>query len=118
MAELKTESAIVNDLEEFLRAFKDRSGNYKYFDRINNMMAANSTSLLVDYIDFDTFKPDLAKKITDDPDEMLEAFNKAVFSVLNEIHPDYAEEISNNIKVRIGNYTVTKRVTRNKCRSN
>jgi replicative DNA helicase Mcm len=108
LAELKTESAIVNDLEEFLRAFKDRSGNYKYFDRINNMMAANSTSLLVDYIDFDTFKPDLAKKITDDPDEMLEAFNKAVFSVLNEIHPDYAEEISNNIKVRIGNYTVQK----------
>lgn len=108
MAELKTESAIVNDLEEFLRAFKDRSGNYKYFDRINNMMAANSTSLLVDYIDFDTFKPDLAKKITDDPDEMLEAFNKAVFSILYEIHPDYAEEISNNIKVRIGNYTVQK----------
>lgn len=108
MAELKTQSAIVNDLEEFLRAFKDRSGNYKYFDRINNMMAANSTSLLVDYIDFDTFKPDLAKKITDDPDEMLEAFNKAVFSVLDEIHPDYAEEISNNIKVRIGNYTVQK----------
>jgi replicative DNA helicase Mcm len=108
LAELKTESAIVNDLEEFLRAFKDRSGNYKYFDRINNMMAANSTSLLVDYIDFDTFKPDLAKKITDDPDEMLEAFNKAVFSILYEIHPDYAEEISNNIKVRIGNYTVQK----------
>lgn len=108
MAELKTESAIVNDLEEFLRAFKDRSRNYKYFDRINNMMAANSTSLLVDYIDFDTFKPDLAKKITDDPDEMLEAFNKAVFSILYEIHPDYAEEISNNIKVRIGNYTVQK----------
>jgi replicative DNA helicase Mcm len=108
LAELKTESAIVNDLEEFLRAFKDRSGNYKYFDRINNMMAANSTSLLVDYIDFDTFKPDLAKKITDDPDEMLEAFNKAVFSVVYEIHPDYAEEISNNIKVRIGNYTVQK----------
>jgi len=71
-------------------------------------MAANSTSLLVDYIDFDTFKPDLAKKITDDPDEMLEAFNKAVFSILYEIHPDYAEEISNNIKVRIGNYTVQK----------
>lgn len=104
----KTESALVNDLEEFLRAFKDRSGNYKYFDRINNMMAINSTSLIVDYIDFDTFKPYLAKKITDDPDEMLEAFNKAVFTILYEIHPDYAEEIQNNIKVRIGNYTVQK----------
>ena len=109
MSELqKTESALVNDLEEFLRAFKDRIGNYKYFDRINNLMAANSTSLVVDYIDFDTFKPDLAKIITNKPDEMFDAFNRAIFNVLYEIHPDYADEIQNNIKVRIGNYTVQK----------
>jgi replicative DNA helicase Mcm len=104
----KTESALVNDLEEFLRAFKDRTGNYKYFDRINNLMAANSISLVVDYIDFDTFKPELAKLITNEPDEMFDAFNKAIFNVLYEIHPDYANEIQNNIKVRIGNYTVQK----------
>jgi replicative DNA helicase Mcm len=104
----KTESALVNDLEEFLRAFKDRTGNYKYFDRINNLMAANSTSLVVDYIDFDTFKPELAKLITNEPDEMFDAFNKAIFNVLYEIHPDYANEIQNNIKVRMGNYTVQK----------
>jgi replicative DNA helicase Mcm len=104
----KTESALVNDLEEFLRAFKDRTGNYKYFDRINNLMAANSTSLVVDYIDFDTFKPDLAKLITDEPDEMFDAFNRAIFNILYEIHPDYANETQNNIKVRMGNYTVQK----------
>jgi replicative DNA helicase Mcm len=104
----KTESALVNDLEEFLRAFKDRSGNYKYFDRINNLMAANSASFVVDYIDFDTFKPELAKLMTNEPDEMFDAFNKAIFNVLYEIHPDYANEIQNNIKVRIGNYTVQK----------
>jgi replicative DNA helicase Mcm len=104
----KTESALVNDLEEFLRAYKDRTGNYKYFDRINNLMAANSTSLVVDYIDFDTFKPDLAKLITNEPDEMFDAFNRAIFNVLYEIHPDYANETQNNIKVRIGNYTVQK----------
>src|SRR5215216_2382266 len=109
MSELqKTESALVNDLEEFLRAYKDRTGNYKYFDRINNLMAANSTSLVVDYIDFDTFKPELAKLITNEPDEMFEAFNRAIFNVLYEIHPDYANETQNNIKVRIGNYTVQK----------
>ncbi len=109
MSELqKTESALVNDLEEFLRAFKDRTGNYKYFDRINNLMAANSTSLVVDYIDFDTFKPDLAKLITNEPDEMFDAFNRAIFNILYEIHPDYANETQNNIKVRIGNYTVQK----------
>ncbi|HYY67762.1 MAG TPA: ATPase, partial [Nitrososphaeraceae archaeon] len=104
----QTTAALVNDLEKFLRAFKDREGNYKYFDRINHMMASNSISLVVDYIDFDISKPDLAKQITHHPDEMLEAFNEAVLCILNEIHPDYAQEIRDKIKVRIGNYTVQK----------
>ena len=104
----QTAAALVNDLERFLRAFKDREGKYKYFDRINHMMAANSSSLVVDYIDFDTFRPDLAKQITHNPDDMLEAFNAAVLYILNEIHPDYAQEIQDKIKVRIGNYTVQK----------
>ncbi|HZI71863.1 MAG TPA: minichromosome maintenance protein MCM, partial [Nitrososphaeraceae archaeon] len=72
------------------------------------MMATSSTSLVVDYIDFDTFKPDLSKQITHNPDEMLEAFNEAVLDILNQIHPDYALEIHDKIKVRIGNYTVQK----------
>ena len=108
MAEQQTESALANDLENFLRAFKDRQGNYRYFERINSMMASNSTSLIIDYINFDSFNPELAKKITHDPDEMFAAFNQAVFSILNEIHPDYAQEIQDKIKVRIGNYTVQK----------
>ncbi len=108
MSEQKTESALANELERFLRGFKDRDGNYKYFDRINNMMASNTSSLLVDYIDFDTFIPELAKQITHHPDEMFDAFHEAILSILNEIHHDYANEIQNNIKVRIGNYTVQK----------
>ena len=39
MAEQQTAAALANDLEKFLKAFKDRDGMYKYFDRINNMMA-------------------------------------------------------------------------------
>ncbi len=108
MAEQQTTSALANELENFLRAFKDREGNYKYFDRINYMMALNSVSLVVDYIDFDTFNPNLAKQITHNPDEMFEGFSRAVLSILNEIHPDYAQEIQDKIKVRIGNYTVQK----------
>ena len=108
MAEQQTTSALANELENFLRAFKDREGNYKYFDRINYMMALNSVSLVVDYIDFDTFNPNLAKQITHNPDEMFEGFSGAVLSILNEIHPDYAQEIQDKIKVRIGNYTVQK----------
>lgn len=108
MTEQQTTSALANELENFLRAFKDREGNYKYFDRINYMMALNSVSLVVDYIDFDTFNPNLAKQITHNPDEMFEGFSGAVLSILNEIHPDYAQEIQDKIKVRIGNYTVQK----------
>src|SRR5918992_1417118 len=72
------------------------------------MMASNFISLVVDYIDFDTFNPGLAKQITHNPDDMLEAFNEAILSILSEIHPDYAQEIRDKIKVRIGNYTVQK----------
>jgi replicative DNA helicase Mcm len=106
LAEQQTSASLANELERFLRGFKDNLGNYKYFERINHMMALGSTSVVIDYIDFDTFAPDLAKEITHRPDDMLEAFNSAVLTILNEIHPDYAEEIIDRIKVRIGNYSV------------
>src|SRR5919197_20340 len=103
-----TAAALANDLEKFLKAFKDRDSNYKYFDKINNMMASGALSLIVDYIDLDSYSPVLAKEITHKPDEYLEAFNEAVLSVLREIHPDYEQEIRDKIRVRIGNYTVQK----------
>lgn len=108
MSEQQTTAALANDLEKFLKAFKDRDSNYKYFDRINNMMASGAQSLIVDYIDLDSYNPLLAKEITHKPDEYLEAFNEAVLSVLREIHPDYEQEIREKIRVRIGNYTVQK----------
>lgn len=106
--EQQTISALSNELEIFLRSYKDREGNYKYFDKINNMMATSSTSITVDYIDFDSFSPALAKDITYHPDEMFSAFSESVTSILLEIHPDYAHEIKDHVKVRIGNYAVQK----------
>jgi replicative DNA helicase Mcm len=108
LSEQQTAAALANDLEKFLKAFKDRDSNYKYFDKINNMMASGAQSLIVDYIDLDSYNPLLAKEITHKPDEYLEAFNEAVLSVLHEIHPDYEQEIREKIQVRIGNYTVQK----------
>jgi replicative DNA helicase Mcm len=108
LSEQQTAAALANDLEKFLKAFKDRDSNYKYFERINNMMASGAQSLIVDYIDLDSYNPLLAKEITHKPDEYLEAFNEAVLSVLREIHPDYEQEIREKIRVRIGNYTVQK----------
>lgn len=106
MTEQQTTASLTNELERFLRGFKDNQGNYKYFERINHMMALSSTSVVIDYIDFDSFAPDLAKEMTHRPDDVLEAFNSAVMTVLNEIHPDYAQEIVDRIKVRFGNYSV------------
>lgn len=106
MTEQQTSASLANELERFLRGFKDRQGNYKYFERINHMMALGSTSVAIDYIDFDTFAPDLAKEIIHRPDVIIESFNSAVLTILNEIHPDYAEEIVDRIKVRISNYSV------------
>jgi replicative DNA helicase Mcm len=108
LSEQQTAAALANDLEKFLKAFKDREGNYRYFDRINNMMALGAQSLVVDYIDLDSYNPTLAKEITHQPDQMLAAFNEAVLSILREIHPDYEQEIRDKIRVRIGNYTVQK----------
>ena len=108
MAEQQTAAALADQLMGFLKAFKDRDGNYKYFDRINNMMATNALSLVVDYIDLDSYDPLLAKEITHKPDEYLDSFNQAVLSILQEIHPDYEQEIREKIRVRIGNYTVQK----------
>lgn len=95
-------------MKEFLQAFKVKDGKYRYFDKINDMMAQNAQSLVVDYIDFDSFAPDLAKMLTHKPDEMLAAFDEAALSILREIHPDYEQEVRDKIKVRIGNYTVSK----------
>ena len=72
------------------------------------MIATSSAYITVDYIDFDSFNPSLAKDITHKPDEMFDAFNEAVISILSEIHPEYADEIKDNIRVRIGNYAVQK----------
>jgi replicative DNA helicase Mcm len=108
LTEQQTSAALADQLVGFLKAFKDRDGSYRYFERINDMMASNTVSLVVDYIDLDSYNPDLAKEITHKPDEYLEAFGEAVLSVLREIHSDYEQEIREKIRVRIGNYTVQK----------
>ena len=64
------------------------------------MIATSSAYITVDYIDFDGFNPSLAKDIIHNPDEMLAAFSEAVVSILSEVHPEYADEIKDNIRVK------------------
>jgi len=46
-----TESALSDKVKDFLNRFKDKFGNYKYLEQIDEMMPKNSKYILVDYND-------------------------------------------------------------------
>ncbi len=102
----RTEDSISEELEFFLKSFKDKGGAYKYRDRISAMKAMNQKSLVVDHHDLAAFSQDIANRLTDDPDTILRAFSKALYETLKLEHPDYAEKNKEDIRVRIGNYPV------------
>ena len=106
MAEQQTISRTADQLKQFLEEFEARDGKDRYYSLIDNMMANGAVSIVVDYFDLDSFNSELTKLLVDKPDEMLEAFNEAAFSLLYDLHRSYAEEIKDRLKVRIGNYTV------------
>lgn len=105
MSEQQTTSAIADDLKLFLSGCKDKDGEYKYFNSINDLMAANSTHITVDFLDFNE---DISKMFLDNADEVVNALNMAAFAILKDIHPDYAQEVENKIRVRIINYPIVR----------
>src|SRR5690554_8201623 len=86
----ETFAALAGDIEYFLKAFKDKDGNYKYFDMINDMMAKGVAYITLDADDLATYNFELATRLLDHPDEVCAAFHEAISSILREIHPDYA----------------------------
>ena len=46
-----TESALSDKVKEFLTRFKDKNGNYKYVEQIDEMMPKNAKFIIVDYND-------------------------------------------------------------------
>jgi replicative DNA helicase Mcm len=99
-----TTTKLSEELEFFLKGFKDKAGAYKYRERIGQMKVLNQKSLVVDHHDIASYNQEIERKLMDDPDGLLGAFSEALYTTLKLEHPDYAEKIKDQARVRIGNY--------------
>ena len=98
-----TESALSDKVKEFLTRFKDKSGNYKYVEAIDEMMPKDAKFILVDYNDL-VVEPEIEIIFSEDPDRILNAFSRAIKEALQIRFPDYAEKIKDEVRVRLVNY--------------
>ena len=98
-----TESALSDKVKDFLTRFKDKFGDYKYVEQIDEMMPKNSKYILVDYNDL-VIEPELARMFSEDPDRIFNAFSRAIKEALQTRFSDYAEKIKDEVRVRLVNY--------------
>ncbi|ABM80752.1 minichromosome maintenance protein MCM [Hyperthermus butylicus] len=85
---------------EFIRTYRDRSGQYKYMNRIRQMITMGQKSLVVDYNDLYVFDTKLARLLIDHPDVVLRQAAEAVQDIVTSEAPEYAEGIE-RFRVRI-----------------
>ncbi|HXV38481.1 MAG TPA: minichromosome maintenance protein MCM [Nitrosopumilaceae archaeon] len=100
---VSSEGRYLDQVKEFLIQFKDKSGDYKYVEEIDQMMAKKVQYLVVDYNDLVSY-PEIESIFNTKPDEMLNVFASAIKDILKERFPQYAEKIQHDIRVRIANY--------------
>ena len=100
-----TKSALSDKVKEFLTQFKDATGSFSYVEQIDQMMSKHSKYIVVDYNDLVLF-PIIESHFNEDPDQVLDAFSRAIKEILKERFPDYAEKIKHDIRARIANFPV------------
>lgn len=100
-----TESALSDMVKNFLAQFKDKTGSFKYVEQIDQMMPKISKYIVIDYNDL-VVNSDIESKFNENPDEILNAFARAIKEILQERFPKYAEKIKDEIRARIANYPV------------
>ena len=100
-----TESALSDMVKNFLVQFKDKTGSFKYVEQIDQMMPKISKYIVIDYNDL-VANFDIESKFNENPDEILNAFARAIKEILQERFPKYAEKIKDEIRARIINYPV------------
>lgn len=100
-----TESALVDTVREFLLEFRDSNGVFWYVNQIDQMMSRHAKYIVIDYNDMV-----LSTKIDDhfntNADQILKAFSKAIFLILRERFPGYADQIKDEIRARVINFPV------------
>ncbi|TBR24094.1 MAG: minichromosome maintenance protein MCM [Candidatus Nitrosotenuis sp.] len=103
--ETQTRAALIDQVQNFLSSFKDKSGSFRYVEEIDQMMAKQVLYIVVDYNDL-VSQREIEVKFNNEPDEILYAFARAVKNILEERFPEYANRIDDDIRVRIANYPI------------
>ena len=98
-----TKSALADKVREFLTQFKDPTGSFSYVERIDQMVVKQTTYIVVDFNDLVSV-PVIEEKFRESPDEILVAFRDAIYEMLKERYPEYAEKNKHDIRARIANF--------------
>jgi len=101
--EAHTKSALADKVKEFLTQYKDPAGSFSYVEQIDQMVVKQTTYIVVDFNDLVSV-PLIESKFRESADEILAAFRKAIFEMLKERNPEYAEKIEHDIRARIANF--------------
>jgi len=101
--EAHTKSALADKVKEFLTQYKDPTGSFSYVEQIDQMVVKQTTYVVVDFNDLVSV-PLIESKFRESTDEILAAFRKAIFEMLKERNPEYAEKIEHDIRARIANF--------------
>ncbi len=78
-------------LSDFLRTYRDRSGELKYVERIKEMISLNSRSLVVDWTDLYLYDTRLAGELLNNPEVFLDQASEAIRDVVRTLDYEYAE---------------------------
>jgi len=80
---------IQGQFNQFLRHFRDDSGNYHYEDRLHDMCMNNKQSLEITFTHLSSKNPTLAIWLAEEPALMLPIMNEVATELVDEVYPDY-----------------------------
>ena len=100
-----TKSAMSDMVKNFLVQFKDKADSFEYVEQIDKMMSRSSKFIVIDYNDL-VLHLEIESKFNENPNEVLNAFSRAIKEILQERFPKYAEKIKDEIRARIKNYPI------------
>lgn len=80
-------------IQDFLRAVKTETGEYKYRKKLAKIALKSEKSLIVDFDDILAIDSELAKQLIENPDEVLDYASRATWAQMKIEDPEYAEQI-------------------------
>ena len=72
----------IQKFEDFYRLFQEKPGEYKYLDQINDIFSKGGNTLIIFYEDLLAFDPQIAEKLKEDPEVLLEDAVEAFKNIL------------------------------------